>query len=72
MTTISVEQIEKQPRMFIDKLREGEEIIITRGVLPVARVLGIRLPKKEKSLYGLLAGKMWISDDFDAPLEEYA
>lgn len=30
------------------------------------------VPGPRKSMFGALKGKMWISPDFDAPLEEFA
>jgi len=70
MVTITVEQIEEQPRTFVEQLRCGEDILITSGSTPVARVHGLKPPLRE-SLFGSLAGKMWISEDFDAPLAEF-
>jgi hypothetical protein len=29
-------------------------------------------PQKEKRPFGVLKGEVWMSDDFDAPLEDFA
>ena len=70
MVTMTVEQIETQPHRFIEQIRTGEEIMILSGTVPLARVSGI--PSSDsKPLYGSLTGKVWMADDFDAPLDEF-
>jgi antitoxin (DNA-binding transcriptional repressor) of toxin-antitoxin stability system len=46
----------------------GQEIVITQGDQPVARLVSIA-PKR--SLFGSDKGKIFMSDDFDAPLPEF-
>lgn len=43
----------------------GEEIVIARAGVPVARLVPIH-PSKAKRDLGIDKGKIWISDDFDA------
>jgi antitoxin (DNA-binding transcriptional repressor) of toxin-antitoxin stability system len=70
MVTMTVEQIETQPHNFIEQIKIGEDIMILSGTVPLARVSGI--PASEaKPLYGSMTGKVWMSDDFDAPLDEF-
>ena len=45
----------------------GEEIVITRGAEPVARLVPIAQPRHR---LGLLGGILEVPDDFDAPLSE--
>jgi len=45
----------------------GQEVTITQRGLPVARLLPIE-PKPGKRKLGADRGKIWIADDFDAPL----
>ena len=46
----------------------GEEVIIARAGIPVARLVAIKA-KKVRPL-GLDKGDIWIADDFDAPLPD--
>ncbi|MGH7893733.1 MAG: type II toxin-antitoxin system Phd/YefM family antitoxin [Candidatus Binatia bacterium] len=52
---------------LIDRAAGGEEIIIARAGRPVARLAPLKTaPVRRKP--GLLRGRIWIADDFDAPL----
>ena len=54
---------------LIARAEKGEEIVIARAGKPVARLT--RLESKKKPIrFGGLKGKIWIADDFDAPLPE--
>jgi prevent-host-death family protein len=54
---------------LIDQVNAGEEVVITRHGRPVARLVPAEMPKPERKL-GTLKGKIWMSDDFDAPLPD--
>lgn len=54
---------------IVDRVMNGEEIIIAKAGTPVARLVPIaEKPSQRKA--GSAAGKVWISPDFDAPLPE--
>jgi prevent-host-death family protein len=53
---------------LIDQVNAGEEIVITRHGRPVARLVPVSDRPKRK--LGTLAGKIWMSEDFDAPLPD--
>lgn len=57
---------------LVDQASAGEEIIIAKAGKPKARLVPIKETKavpKPRPL-GLLKGKIWIADDFDAPLPD--
>jgi prevent-host-death family protein len=54
---------------LLDRVMNGEEIIIAKAGTPVARLLPIT-EKPVKRVPGSAAGKIWISPDFNAPLPE--
>jgi antitoxin (DNA-binding transcriptional repressor) of toxin-antitoxin stability system len=45
---------------------KGAEIIIAMAGKPVACLVAVERPDFRKS-FGILKGKIWVSDDFDAP-----
>lgn len=58
---------------LIELVSQGEEVIICKSGLPVARLIKFQ-PKKKARVPGAWAGKATISDDFDempAELMEY-
>ncbi|MGH3266217.1 MAG: type II toxin-antitoxin system Phd/YefM family antitoxin [Trebonia sp.] len=46
---------------------EGEEIVIARNGLPLAKLGPLDPPRKRRE-FGFCRGQIWIADDFDDPL----
>ena len=70
-TTIGVAEAKAKLSELIDQVERGEEVILSRYGKAVARIVPIEPPKIDRSaFFGSLKGKMWIADDFDAPLPD--
>ena len=54
---------------ILDRVMNGEEVIIAKAGKPVARLLPIT-DRPLRRIPGSAADKIWISPDFDAPLPE--
>lgn len=54
---------------LIGQVESGEDIVIARAGVPVARLVRVTLPTTERPL-GTEAGRLIIGDDFDAPLPD--
>jgi len=73
MTQVSVKEAELRLGSLIRAAREGEDVVITDGDEPVARIVSVprvaqaRLPRRA----GSGKGKFIMSPDFDAPLEDF-
>ncbi len=65
--TVNIFQAKTQLSKLVQMVERGEEVIIARAGKPVARLTQLE-PKKAKIRFGGLKGKIWIADDFDAPL----
>lgn len=52
---------------LVDRAAEGQEIIIAKAGKPMARLVPLDTAPKSKK-FGLMKGRIWIADDFDAPL----
>ena len=50
-----------------DQPGAGNDVVIARGGKPVARLTRLSAPKR-KLRFGVLKGKVKVSEDFDAPL----
>jgi antitoxin (DNA-binding transcriptional repressor) of toxin-antitoxin stability system len=48
----------------------GEEITIARAGVPVARLVAVEAKPKKIRPLGMDRGRIWIADDFDAPLAD--
>lgn len=66
---VSVYEAKTRLSALLDLAQKGEEVIITRHGRPVARLGPIEVRRDPRPL-GLLAGKIRMHDDFDAPLPE--
>lgn len=51
---------------LVDEAAAGAEIVIAKAGKPMAKLVPFRESAKRKP--GRLKGKIWISDDFNAPL----
>jgi len=67
MARVGVHEAKTHLSRLLQRVAAGEEIVITRGGEPVARLVPIENGARKRVL-GLDEGKIWIADDFDAPL----
>ncbi len=54
---------------LLELVAAGEEVVIAKAGVPVARLVPIVMPAAERQL-GTEAGRVFIADDFDAPLPD--
>jgi len=70
-----VDLIEAKEKLveLIEAAMRGEEIAITQDNQPVVKLVGIPPANKNRwpSKAGSAKGMVWMSDDFDEPLEEF-
>jgi len=52
---------------LLERVAAGEEVIIAKAGVPVARLVPVALPLDQRTL-GTEQGRVFIADDFDAPL----
>ena len=65
---VNIHQAKTHLSRLLQRVAEGEEITIARAGKPVARLVAIeKKPGKTRPL-GMDRGRVWIADDFDAPL----
>jgi prevent-host-death family protein len=73
MTSVNIHEAKTNFSKLIERVRRGEEIIVAKAGRPVAKLVPIDEAPAERQP-GSSRGKIWIADDFDAPipwLEEY-
>ena len=68
--TVNIYEAKTQLSKLVDLAAGGTDVVIARNGKPVARLTALEQPKKKPLVYGLLEGKGWIADDFDATLPE--
>jgi len=65
--TVNVQVAKTHLSQLLAKVEQGHEIVIARGGVPVARLVGVGDPPKRE--LGFVAAV--IPDDFDEPLPEH-
>lgn len=69
MQTINIHEAKTHLSRLVEEVAAGDEVIIAKAGRPVARLVALEKPAGRRKL-GMLAGKMTIPDDFDAPLPD--
>jgi prevent-host-death family protein len=63
---VNLYEAKTQLSALVDDVAAGAEIIIAKNGKPMAKLVPLRQKARRKA--GRLKGKIWIGDDFDAPL----
>ncbi len=71
MTTITIEDAQARLPDLIDHLHPGDEVIITKDELPVARLTATAPPPAERKLGTMQGSILYMAPDFDAPLDDF-
>ena len=70
MLQVNVHQAKTNLSKLIQKVIDGEEVIIAKGNQPVVKMILVDNLKPKRQL-GTAKGMIKISDDFDEPLEDF-
>jgi len=70
MTTISVQEIQRDPLDFLRRLEAGESFLVLRGEQVLAEVRAVTTAATQPRPYGRCAGEFTVPAEFDAPLPE--
>ena len=68
--TVNIYEAKSKLSKLVDLASSGTDVVIARAGKPVARLTALQSKEKRKYTLGLLEGKGWIADDFDAPLPD--
>jgi prevent-host-death family protein len=71
MTQVTLEEAGARLPELIESVKRGEEIVIVRDNIAIARLIPVERDESPHPRLGTAAGQVWMSDDFDAPLEEF-
>lgn len=71
MPQIDVSQAKIQLEELIEKASRGEKVVITRGDGAAFEL--VPTPESEpRPRFGSAKGQVWMSDDFDEPLDDFS
>lgn len=69
MRQVNIHEAKTHLSRLVEEAARGHEIVIAKAGKPVARLVAVDEDVTPRPR-GLLKGKIWIADDFDAPLPE--
>jgi len=69
--TVNLREAQDHLPQLIDQLGEGQEVEITDNGRTVARLVGATRQVLQPRVPGLMKGMIHMSDDFDAPLDDF-
>jgi antitoxin (DNA-binding transcriptional repressor) of toxin-antitoxin stability system len=70
MTTISVQEIQRDPLGYLRRVEAGETFLVLRDERPVAEIKPVPARASQPRPFGLCAGEFTVPADFDRPLPE--
>lgn len=66
---VNIHEAKTHLSRLLTRVAGGEEITIAKAGVPIARLVPVSIEEGKRPL-GIDAGKIWISEDFDAPSPE--
>jgi prevent-host-death family protein len=70
MHTIDVTKAQQYLPQLIEETISGDEVVITKGGQPIVKLVAVTKLKKQRQC-GSAKGLIKMTDDFDAPLEDF-
>jgi antitoxin (DNA-binding transcriptional repressor) of toxin-antitoxin stability system len=72
MAQVTIYEAKTHLSKLIQRALAGEEIVIAKGKQPLVKLVVLPEAKKQRRLGGAKDVILSMSDDFDAPLDEFA
>jgi prevent-host-death family protein len=70
MTRVSLVEAQNRLPELIEAVAQGEDVVITRDDRPVAKLVPVH-QTKPRPRFGSAKGLITMSDDFDAPMDDF-
>ena len=67
---VNIHEAKTHLSRLLQRVAAGEEVTIARSGVPVARLVPVEPEKTKIRPLGMDRGRIWIADDFDAPLPD--
>ena len=71
MKKVTIHEAESHLSSLLKEVEAGQEIIITRAKVPIAKLVRVETARRERKL-GSAKGQIVMAPDFDEPLPDWA
>lgn len=70
MQIVNIHDAKTQLSRLLEQVQSGVDVVIAKSGTPIARLVPYTAGKRKIAAPGAMAGKVWIAEDFDAPLDD--
>ena len=70
MHFVNIHEAKTQLSKLLEQVQAGEDVVIAKAGAPIVRLVSYIPPKRKIAPPGAMEGEIWMSDDFDEPLDE--
>ena len=70
MEPVNIHQAKTQLSRLLHGVEQGEEVVIARAGVPIARLVAWKAPAQPVAELGAMRGRIQLRDDCDAPLAD--
>jgi prevent-host-death family protein len=70
MQLVNIHEAKTRLSKLLEQVRAGEDVIIAKAGVPIARLVPYTPPKRNIAPPGAMKGEIWIAEDFDEPMDE--
>ena len=72
MTQVTIHEAKTNLSKLLALVEAGEEVIIARRSTPIAKLTALPKPQQSRCIGGAPGFLVYMADDFDEPLEDFA
>jgi antitoxin (DNA-binding transcriptional repressor) of toxin-antitoxin stability system len=66
---VNVHQAKTHLSQLLQEVEQGEEVVIARSGVPIARLVAWQAPSQPVAAPGAMRGQITLAEDFNAPLD---
>ena len=70
MQLVNIHEAKTQLSKLLEQVQAGEDVVIAKAGAPIVRLIPYVPPARRIAPPGAMEGEGWITDDFDAPIDE--
>ena len=67
---VNVHEAKTHLSKLLAEVEKGHEIVLARDGTPIAKLIPFPAQKKNRITFDTFKGRIWIAEDFDAPLPD--